>query len=74
MKKQVLAYRKEIIELSSNKKHHKNHQNSKSEGRRVPRLDLSKLHRDSEAGNDEDEAGSSILDDEAQEDGKNVTY
>jgi hypothetical protein len=74
MKKQVLAYRKEIIELSSNKKHSKNYHNSKSEGRRVPRLDLSKLHRDSEAGNDEDEGGSSILGDEAQEDGKNVTY
>jgi hypothetical protein len=73
MKKQILAYRKEIIELSSTKKHyggsghHKNHHNSKSEGRRVPRLDLSKLHRDSEAGNGEDdeEGGSSILGDEA---------
>lgn len=62
MKKQILAYRREIIELSSSKKYHtshgyhtngnnNNHQNSKSEGRRVPRLDLSKLHRDSDDGN-----------------------
>jgi hypothetical protein len=49
MKKQILVYRREIIELSSNKKHHQRHH--KSEGRRVPRLDLSKLHRDSEDPN-----------------------
>lgn len=83
MKKQILAYRKEIIDLSSTKKYHgsqgnsKNHHNSKSEGRRVPRLDLSKLHRDSEigAGDDEDEDGSSMLGEApGEEDGKNVTY
>ena len=52
MKKQILVYRREIIELSSNKKHHQRHH--KSEGRRVPRLDLSKLHRDSEDPNYDD--------------------
>ncbi len=50
MKKQILAYRREIIDLSSNKKNYGHHHNSKSEGRRVPRLDLSKLHKDSEDG------------------------
>jgi len=88
MKKQILAYRREIIDLSSNKKafsvggHHVNHHNSKSEGRRVPRLDLSKLHRDSE-NVDDNEEGSCIsihdpaldgADGAADNHGKNVTY
>ena len=73
MKKQIHAYRREIIELSSNKKllhagggginHNNHHHNSKSEGRRVPRLDLSKLHnRDSE-----DPEGHGIVDVEEEE-------
>lgn len=83
MKKQILAYRREIIDLSSNKKayslggHSNHHHNSKSEGRRVPRLDLSKLHRDSENvdENEENESGVSIQDPLMQdENGKNVTY
>jgi len=67
MKKQILVYRREIIDLSSNKKaysigdHSNNHhQNSKSEGRRVPRLDLSKLHRDSDNINEDEESCVSI--------------
>jgi|APCry1669190288_1035285.scaffolds.fasta_scaffold130515_2 hypothetical protein len=86
MKKQILAYRREIIDLSSNKKaysvggHNVNHHNSKSEGRRVPRLDLSKLHRDSENGDENDEGESCIsihdpaLDGCEADPGKNVTY
>lgn len=83
MKKQILAYRREIIDLSSNKKafslggQSNHHHNSKSEGRRVPRLDLSKLHRDSENvdENEEKESGVSIQDPLMQdENGKNVTY
>ncbi len=82
MKKQILAYRREIIELSSSKKYHSHHQNSKSEGRRVPRLDLSKLHRDSEIGDPnhpEDDSCTSLheqlhMDGEGVVDGKNVTY
>jgi len=80
MKKQILAYRREIIDLSSAKKnygHHNHHQNSKSEGRRVPRLDLSKLHRDSEDGEghgEGDESCASLHDVLEDENGKNVTY
>lgn len=80
MKKQILAYRREIIDLSSNKKqysgqHPNHHQNSKSEGRRVPRLDLSKLHRDSEGGEDHGEDSPNSLNDVLEdENGKNVTY
>lgn len=83
MKKQILAYRREIIDLSSNKKayslggHSNHHHNSKSEGRRVPRLDLSKLHRDSENvdENEEQKSGVSIQDPLLEdENGKNVTY
>jgi hypothetical protein len=78
MKKQIMAYRREIIDLSSAKKlsgHH--HHNSKSEGRRVPRLDLSKLHRDSEDGDGKgegDESCGSLRDVLEDENGKNVTY
>ena len=83
MKKQIQAYRREIIDLSSTKKghggggsgHHGHHQNSKSEGRRVPRLDLSKLHRDSEEGGEGDESCVSMQDGALdEENGKNVTY
>ena len=82
MKKQVLAYRREIIEFSSTKKlysinNHNHHHNSKSEGRPVPRLDLSKLHRESEDGkghDDGDESCASIRHAIDDGDGKNVTY
>lgn len=67
MKKQILGYRREIIDLSSHKKAYSMggqsnnyHHNSKSEGRKVPRLDLSKLHRDSE-NVDENEDGESCV-------------
>jgi hypothetical protein len=77
MKKQILAYRREIIDLSSNKKAygHSHHHNSKSEGRRVPRLDLSKLHRDSEDGEGNGEESCASLHEMLEdENGKNVTY
>jgi hypothetical protein len=78
MKKQILAYRREIIDLSSAKKNHGHynyHHNSKSEGRRVPRLDLSKLHRDSEDGEGRGEESCASLHDVLEdENGKNVTY
>ena len=81
MKKQILAYRREIIDLSSAKKynghHHNHHHNSKSEGRRVPRLDLSKLHRDSEDGEGHgqgEESCASLNEILEDENGKNVTY
>jgi hypothetical protein len=75
MKKQIQAYRREIIDLSSAKKnygHH--HHNSKSEGRRVPRLDLSKLHKDSEDGDAHKDSCESLNEVMEGEDGKNVTY
>lgn len=59
MKKQILKYRREIIELSTKQHSQSNHNNSKSDGRRVPRLDLSKLQRDSEE--EEEEEGNSCV-------------
>lgn len=51
MKKQIQSYRKEIIDISTTKKHHgKAKANKKDRNMKVPRLDLSKVRRDSEDG------------------------
>lgn len=57
MKKQILAYRQEIIELSTSKKYSKVRRDlrggSDMENMRVPRLDLSKVKRDSDDEDDD---------------------
>lgn len=54
MKKQILAYRQEIIELSTNKKAMLR---DKINQGHVPRLDLSKVKQDSDDSSDEDGDG-----------------
>jgi len=65
MKKQILAYRQEIIELSTGKRIGKARRELRggmdSDNMKVPRLDLSKVKRDSE-------------DEEEDKEGHNVTY
>ena len=74
MKKQILAYRQEIIQLSTNKKYQSKGKEIRDAGRgssdienmRVPRLDLSKVKRDSEdeeeEEDDEDEEHNTLKD------------
>lgn len=54
MKKQILAYRQEIIELSTCKKHSNHRVGSDMENMRIPKLDLSKVKRDSDEDDDSD--------------------
>ena len=53
MKKQILAYRQEIIELSTHKKQNLKDK-SKNSRKNVPRLDLSKVKQDSDDSSDEE--------------------
>ena len=80
MKKQILAYRQEIIELSTGKKNAKARRDlrgsSDIENMRVPRLDLSKVKRDSEDDDDEEGDGSNTNNphNEKGKEDQNVTY
>ena len=51
MKKSIAQYRKEIINLETLKKvkNHKNKRESELDNRRIPKLDLSKVKRDSDS-------------------------
>lgn len=83
MKKQILAYRQEIIELSTSKKYTKaarrdnNRGGSDVDNSKVPRLDLSKVKRDSEEEDEEDDDDDSENNNKKQKkvkNGENVTY
>lgn len=80
MKKQILAYRQEIIELSTSKKYTKARRDlrgsSDIDNSKVPRLDLSKVKRDSEEEDEEedDEESDSNKKQKKVKNGENVTY
>ncbi|CDW75485.1 UNKNOWN [Stylonychia lemnae] len=79
MKKQILAYRQEIIELSTSKRYSKARRDlrggSDMESSKVPRLDLSKVKRDSEEEDEEDDDESDNSKKQKKvKNGENVTY
>lgn len=85
MKKQILAYRQEIIELSTSKKYSKVKRDLRGMGgggsdldnMRVPRLDLSKVKRDSDEEDDDEDDQGDHNDQDGQKNKKvqqNITY